>query len=98
MEYFYDRQTDVLSLTLADFSGYSSSRQIAGATAHLDTAGALLAMEISGARAILDVSGLGTFEQGKIDSQDLARRMMLSESGRYLWAATIASASRRSAS
>ena len=95
MEYFYDRHTDMLSLTFGDLSGYSSSRQIAGATAHLDTAGSLLAMEISGARAVVDVSGLGTFEQGVIGSQDLARRMMLTESGRYLWAAAIASASLR---
>lgn len=92
MEYFYDRHTDLLSLTFGDLSGYSSSRQIAGATAHLDTAGFLLAMEISGARAVVDVSGLGTFEQGEIGSQDLARRMMLTESGRYLWAAAIATA------
>lgn len=93
MEYFYDRYTDLLSLTFADLSGYSSSRQIGGATAHLDTAGSLLAMEISGAHAVIDVSGLGTFEQGEIGGDELARRMMLTETGRCLWDAAVASAS-----
>lgn len=83
MEYFYDHETDTLSLILADFAAYRSCEDVApGLTLYCDAGSRPLAIEIRGARALVGVHGLNSFEAGTISSQDLSKRMSDSVHGR----------------
>ena len=88
MDYFYDHQTDELSITKGDFATYAESRELSpGAVLHISRRRHPLALQVSGARAKVDVSGLVSFEQRTIEPEELARRMSASEMGRRLWRA-----------
>src|SRR5688572_7227304 len=88
MEYFYDHQTDKLSITVGDFATYAESQELApGILLHLDTRRRPLALEISTAKSAVSVSGLISFEQKAIRGDELAQRMSASETGRRAWRA-----------
>ena len=91
MQYFYDHQTDELSITRDDLAGYASSHELApGVVLHISRRREPLALQVSGARGKVDVAGLVSFEQRGIDIDDLARRMAASETGRRSWRALTA--------
>ena len=86
MRFFYDHQTDVLSISVGDLADYGSSVEIAdGVTLHVDAEGRPLAAEIHDARTIVDTSSLPSFEEHSIAADDVARRLARSEGGRLLW-------------
>lgn len=86
MKYFYDHQTDELTITLGELARYATSETlIDGVTMHLDPHRRPLAIEVSGARRVADVSNLRTFDEHAIDRDDLARRLAVSEGGRRIW-------------
>ncbi|MGZ5476160.1 MAG: DUF2283 domain-containing protein, partial [Thermoanaerobaculia bacterium] len=59
MKYFYDHQTDAVSLMLTDGFDYSSSEEVApGVMLYLDKHSRAIALEIRGAAKILDTKGL----------------------------------------
>ena len=88
MDYFYDHQTDELSITKGDFATYGESHELSpGAVLHVSKRRHPLALQVSGARAKLDVAGLVSFEQRTIEAEELARRMSASEIGKRLWRA-----------
>ncbi len=88
MEYFYDHQTDKLSITVADFAMYAESQELVpGVMLHVDGRRRPVALEISTARQAISVAGLVSFEQKAISSHDLAQRMAATEIGRRAWRA-----------
>ncbi|HYH08487.1 MAG TPA: DUF2283 domain-containing protein [Thermoanaerobaculia bacterium] len=88
MHYFYDHQTDELSILVSDFETYAASRPVVpGVIVHLDARRQALGMEIGRARAIVNVAGLMSFEQAPIAPSELEQRMNASESGRRAWRA-----------
>lgn len=88
MEYFYDHQTDELSIFVNEFEGYAGSQPVGpGVILHVDGNRRPLAMEIGRARAIVNVAGLSSFEQRPIAQAELEQRMSVSESGRRAWRA-----------
>lgn len=83
MEYFYDHETDTLSVTLGDFGSYHSSDEVApGVIVHSDTNRRALAVEIRGARLVIGVQGLSSFETSTISADDFSSRMSNSLHGR----------------
>jgi uncharacterized protein YuzE len=93
MDYFYDHQTDELSILVAGFEQYATSQPVVpGVIVHVDERRKALGMEIGRARAIVNVSGLASFEQAPITPTELEERMNASESGRRAWRALIGNA------
>lgn len=91
MHYFYDHQTDELSITRDDLSAYAASHALApGVILHVSGRKQPLALQVSGARSKVDVAGLVSFEQRAISPEELARRMATSETGRRSWRALTA--------
>lgn len=88
MHYFYDHQTDELSILVSDFAAYAASQPVVpGVIVHVDARRNALGMEIGRARAIVNVAGLMSFEQAPIAPAELEQRMNASESGRRAWRA-----------
>lgn len=88
MEYFYDHQTDKLSLTLGDFADYGVSKEIlSGVFLHIQRSGEPLAVEIAQARAIADVAGLVAFEERTIAGAEIERRLSVTKPGLTIWSA-----------
>jgi uncharacterized protein YuzE len=88
MRFFYDHQTDVLSISVGDLADYGSSVEITdGVTLHVDGQGRPLAAEIHGARTMVDTTSLPSFEEHAIAEEEVARRLARSEGGRLLWSA-----------
>ena len=86
MRFFYDHQTDVLSISIRDLADYGSSIDIdAGVTVHVDAELRPLAAEVHGARSIVDTSSLPSFEEHTIAEQEVERRFARSETGRRIW-------------
>ena len=93
MDYFYDHQTDKLSITVGDFAEYSSSQMVVpGAVLHTSANRRPIAVEISGARAVVNVAGLVTFEERRIEATEMQERLNKSECGRRIWRALVANA------
>jgi hypothetical protein len=91
MHYFYDHQTDELSITRGDFATYGSSYELApGVVLHVSGRKQPLALQLSNARGRVDVSGLVSFEQRPIAPDELAKRMAASDLGRRSWRALTA--------
>jgi len=85
VEYFYDHQTDQLSIMLGDFARYDSSEEVApGVIVHTDERRCALGVEIRDAKAIIGVKGLESFESGTMSSDELSRRMQDSVNGRVV--------------
>lgn len=83
MEYFYDHETDVLSVTIAAFDGYESSEEVApGVLVHTDGKRRALAIEIRAAKTAVGVRGLQSFEPKKISGAELSEMMGNSANGR----------------
>jgi hypothetical protein len=83
VEYFYDHQTDKLSILLSDFAQYERSEEVApGVVLHVDARRRPLAIEISDARLIVGVKGLRSFEQSNMTGEELTERMHDSANGR----------------
>lgn len=77
MEYFYDRETDTMSITLGDFGRYEGSEEVApGVIVHSDARRCALGVEIRTASAVIGVRGLSTFEPVMITAEELSRRML----------------------
>lgn len=85
MDYFYDHQTDQLSLTLGDFAHYKGSEEVApGVVVHIDERRRALGVEIRDAKAIVGVRGLLSFESGTMTADELSQRMQDSVNGRVV--------------
>jgi len=86
VKYFYDHQTDAVSLMLTDGFDYSSSEEIApGVMLYLDGRRRAIALEIRGAGKILDTKGLIPLYARTITQEELARRMQATPAGRMAW-------------
>lgn len=86
MRYFYDHQTDVLTISVGNFADYESSLELANAiTLHVDGSQRPLAAEIHSARSLLDTTALKSFEEHTIVPDDLERRLAKSDAGRDVW-------------
>lgn len=85
MEYFYDHETDSLSITVGDFERYDGSEEVApGVILHSDARHRPIGVEIRKAKAIITVRGLLSFEAHRISTAELAQRMLDSVSGRVV--------------
>lgn len=85
VEYFYDHQTDQLSITLGDFARYDGSEEVApGVTLHIDDRRRALGVEIRDAKAIIGLKGLQSFEAGMMSPDELSQRMQNSVNGRVV--------------
>ena len=85
VEYFYDHQTDQLSITLGDFARYDGSEEVApGVIVHTDERRCALGVEIRDAKAMVGVKGLESFESGTMSSEELSQRMQGSVNGRVV--------------
>ena len=85
MEYFYDHETDTMSITLGDLAHYDGSEEVApGVVVHSDVRRRALAVEIRAAKTIVGVKGLSTFEARAITSAELSERMQGSANGRAI--------------
>ena len=83
VEYFYDHQTDQLSLTLDDFGRYQGSEEVMpGVIVHIDSKRRALAVEIRAARTTVGVKGLQSFELGNMTNDELSQRLQESANGR----------------
>jgi uncharacterized protein YuzE len=88
MRFFYDHQTDVLSISVGDLADYGSSLEIAdGIILHVDAQGRPLAAEIRAARTKVDTASIPSFEEHSLAEGEVARRLGRSEEGRLLWTA-----------
>jgi hypothetical protein len=86
VKYFYDHQTDAVSLLLADEFEYSRSEEVApGVVLYLDDRSHATALEIRGAREILDTRGLVPLYALTITTEELERRMLATPAGRMAW-------------
>lgn len=86
MRYFYDHQTDVLSISVGDLAEYHSSEELVpGVTLHVDAQQRPLGAEIHAARLIADTSSLRSFEEHSIVDEELERRLSKSDSGKQVW-------------
>ena len=85
VEYFYDHQTDQLSITLGDFSHLQGSEEVApGVVVYIDDRRHTLAVDIHHAKAIVGVKGLQSFESGTMSADELSERMQDSVNGRVI--------------
>ena len=86
MEYFYDHQTDCVSLILSDAFDFSRSEELApGIVAYLDGASDVIAIEIRGAGKILDTKGLVPMYARPISADELKKRLFSSTVGQLAW-------------
>ncbi len=86
MDYFYDHETDSLSLMLAEFLDFARAEQVApGVIAYLDGQRSVIAIEICGAGKILDTRGLSPMHARSITVLELQKRLSVSEVGRIAW-------------
>jgi hypothetical protein len=86
VKYFYDHQTDAVSLMLTDDFDYSSSEEVApGVMLYLDRRNRAIALEIRGAGKILDTKGLIPLYARTITQEELERRMLATPAGRMAW-------------
>ena len=86
MKYFYDHQTDAVSLMLTDGFDYSRSEEIApGVVLYLDGRSRAIALEIRGAGKILDTKGLIPLYARTITREELEKRMLATPAGRMAW-------------
>jgi hypothetical protein len=86
MKYFFDHQTDAVSVLLTDDFSYSSSEELApGVLLYLDAKRQVIALEIRGAARILDTKGMIPFYARPITSDELQRRMLATPDGRMAW-------------
>jgi uncharacterized protein YuzE len=85
MEYFYDHETDSLSITVGDFERYEESEEVApGVILHSDSRRRPIGVEIRKAKMIIAVRGLQSFESHRITGAELSQRMLDSASGRVV--------------
>ena len=86
MRYFYDHQTDVLTISVGNLADYQASEELVpGVTLHVDDGQRPLGAEIHTARLIADTTALRSFEEHSISSEELERRLSKSESGKRVW-------------
>lgn len=86
MKYFYDHQTDAVSVMLTDGFDYWKSEELApGVMLYLDARSHAIALEIRGATRFLDTKGLVPLYARSITADELQRRMMATPAGRMAW-------------
>jgi uncharacterized protein YuzE len=86
VKYFYDHQTDAMSVLLTDGFDYSRSEELApGVMLYLDDTSHAIAIEIRGAAAIIDTKGLIPLYARAISADELERRMLATATGRMAW-------------
>jgi hypothetical protein len=86
MRYFYDHQTDVLTIGVGDLADYDASVELVGGVVlHLDAMGRPLVVEIREARSMVDTAALKSFEEHAIGGAELERRLSASDPGRHVW-------------
>lgn len=93
MDYFYDHETDSLSLMLAEFLDFVRAEQLApGVIAYLDGHKSVIAIEICGAGKILDTRGLMPMHARSITAPEIEKRLSVSDAGRIAWRSVAAMA------
>ena len=86
MKYFYDHQTDAVSVLLTDGFDYSRTEELApGVMLYLDRRSRAIAIEIRGAANIIDTKGLIPLYARSITTQELQKRMFATPAGRMAW-------------
>ncbi len=86
MKYFYDHQTDAVSLIISEQFDYSQTEELApGVMLYLDDERKAIALEIRGAGKFLDTKGLVPLYARAITTEELQRRMLATPAGRMAW-------------
>ncbi len=86
MKYFYDHQTDAVSVIISEQFDYSHTEELApGVMLYLDDDSHAIALEIRGAGKILDTKGLVPLYARAITTEELQRRMLATPAGRMAW-------------
>lgn len=86
MKYFYDYQTDSVSLDLSEVFEWAASEEIApGVMVHLDRRRRPVAAEISEASKTLDTLGLIPFREMPTTAEEFSLRMSSTETGQMVW-------------
>jgi hypothetical protein len=91
MRYFYDRETDTVSLTFSAVFDWLGSEDLNGGaiTVYLDRRSRPFAAEIRGASKLVNTLGLQPLEETAISHDEISRRMSWSEAGREAWSAIV---------
>jgi hypothetical protein len=86
LKYFYDHQTDAVSVLLTDTFAYESMEEVApGVMMYLDAEHHAIAIEFRGAAKILDTKGLIPLYARSITTAELERRLLATPQGRMTW-------------
>ncbi len=83
MNYFYDHETDAMSIVLADFLDYSATEEIVpGVVMYVDRGKRPLAIDVRPASKFLDTNGLVPMNERPITSDEVSHRFAASTAGR----------------
>jgi hypothetical protein len=86
VQYFYDHQTDAMSVLLTDGFNFSHSEELApGVLLYLDSDSRAIALEFRGAASIIDTKGLTPLYARSITTEELQKRMLATPAGRSAW-------------
>jgi len=86
VKYFYDHQTDAVSVLMTDGFDYARTQELApGVMLYLDARSHAIALEIRGAGKILDTKGMIPLYARAISTDELQRRMTATPAGRMAW-------------
>jgi hypothetical protein len=82
MNYFYDHETDSVSLLLGDFIDYASTEQLApGVVMYVDGRKKPLAIDVRPASKVLDTAGLVPMYERPISKDEVKQRLSASLAG-----------------
>lgn len=87
MQYFYDEHTDAVSLILSNVFDFLLSEEEVGpgVTVYLDGQQHAVAIDIRNAARVLDTRGLTPLDTRSITTEELGRRMALTDAGQNAW-------------
>ena len=82
MKYFYDHETDALSLVVTEFVGYAATEELApNVVIYLDGKRNPLAVEIRNASKLVDTAGLIPMDERAITGEEVKARLDATEVG-----------------
>jgi hypothetical protein len=82
MKYFYDHETDAVSLLISDFVNYEATEDLApGVVMYVDARSRPLAVDLHNASKIIDTNGLVPMYEGPISINEVSQRLSSSPTG-----------------
>ena len=82
MKYFYDHETDAVSLLISDFANYEATEDLApGVVMYVDGRKRPLAVDLRDASKIIDTNGLVPMDEGPISINEISQRLSSSPTG-----------------